>query len=482
MKNFTRRKLFKSMAGAGAALPMLPFLNSPAFAQTGNGGGPMRLLLLGTGYGGHWEYLRPRQPGETLHYDPVPARDVAITQQSLDFEHSILAPLTSYADKMTVLEGISFHNALIDNTLYSGHERSPTNIFTGSVPKNVNGEEFPQSASLEYLLGQEIGGSNVARSLSLGIGCLAGADQYSAISFDNFGNRLPVVHSAQDLFNYLLGGASPGGSSVDSDLVGKQAVLNALESSAQRLRARLQGREEQKLDQHLSALADLESQLQSQMVPMSCEESSAPANDPAANGAAMNNHTTAMFEVIAQAFMCDRTRFVNAAWGHNAGNYGSWFLPQVTDWHGQVGHTVGFIDAGQDQATQQGILNANLALAELQRWYANSLKAFMDRLDSIPEGDGTVLDNTLIVWAQDFGPNTHSGLNVPYVLLGGGAEKFRMGRSISYYASQDTSWWASVQPQNCSPNNKLFNSIAQGFGIEEDNFGGVSGTLNGINS
>src|SRR5690606_18538503 len=91
------------------------------------------------------------------------------------------------------------------------------------------------------------------------------------------------------------------------------------------------------------------------------------------------------------------------------------------------------LDARRDdgQLSDEGI-KAGLDMASINRWYAEKISGLMDRLDGVQEGDGTVLDNTLIVWAQDFGPQVHGGLNVPYILLGGAANKFRMGRYVRY--------------------------------------------------
>lgn len=472
-----RRQFLKSTAGALAASGFLPFMNSPAYAR---GQGPTRLVVIMTGYGGRWEYFRPRGLGEL--YEPASASlpqddtalaiDVELTPEALVFENSALQPLAPYASKMTVLEGLSFHNALIEGSLYSGHENSPGNVFTGSLPRFKNHDVFSHSASIEYALGQQLGGETAVRSAVLGIGATVGTNVYDSIAFDASGNRLQGFWNPYETFTYLMGtGAGSGGGS--AMLTGQQAMLDALQSSAERLRARLAGREQYKLDQHLAALDEIERTLGGQSAPLPCSDVQQPSGNPDANGPSMDDHTEAMFEIIAQALACDRTRFVNCAWGHNAGTFSPWLEPRIDDWHNHVAHVVG---GDSDPAIQA----ANLSMARLHNFYASALKRFLDRLDSIPEGDGTVLDNTLIVWAQDFGPIAHSGLNVPYVLLGGGAEKFRMGRYISSYTNPPGYQWGTGDPANYTANNKLFNAILTAFGLPGQDFGGISGNLTSI--
>ncbi len=97
-------------------------------------------------------------------------------------------------------------------------------------------------------------------------------------------------------------------------------------------------------------------------------------------------------------------------------------------------------------------------LTKINRWYCEQLAYLAKRLAETPEpgGDGSLLDNTLIVWTNELGKgNSHTLDNIPFVLVGNGLD-FRMGRSLKY-------------PRVA--HNRLLMSLAHGFGHRVDRFG-----------
>jgi hypothetical protein len=97
-------------------------------------------------------------------------------------------------------------------------------------------------------------------------------------------------------------------------------------------------------------------------------------------------------------------------------------------------------------------------LTRINRWYCEQLAYLVRRLDETPEpgGEGTLLDNTLIVWTNELGKgNSHTLDNIPFVLVGGGLD-FRMGRALQY-------------PR--VPHNRLLLSLAHGMGHDIERFG-----------
>jgi hypothetical protein len=112
------------------------------------------------------------------------------------------------------------------------------------------------------------------------------------------------------------------------------------------------------------------------------------------------------------------------------------------------GHSLSHSANSDVDATQQLVARAN--------WHAAELAYFMDALAAIPEGAGSALDNTLIVWGNELGVgNTHGHDNIPFLLAGGGAG-FSMGRLLQF---------------DNQPHNRLLVSIQNAFGIPSDSFG-----------
>jgi hypothetical protein len=112
---------------------------------------------------------------------------------------------------------------------------------------------------------------------------------------------------------------------------------------------------------------------------------------------------------------------------------------------------------------------AKAHLADLHRWYAGVLKGFLDGLAAVNDGDGSLLDHSLMLWGNELSnPAAHSNADMPYVVLGGANGKFRMGRSLGFPTG--------------TPHNKLLASVAQAFDQPVTGFGDAAypGALTGL--
>lgn len=475
-----RRRFLQALGLGAGSLPFYRLLESSAVEAAGNER-PLRVLLLYGGYGGDWSFLRPSglTDGQT---------DVALTADMLTFEGSVLAPLAPFAEQMTVIEGVGMLAGLIPSdpsnpvgsrTLYVGHEGSPATAFTGSSVVTVDALVKPTSESLEYRLGQELGQTYLPH-LALGIATSVGDFPSNSVSYNEQGQRLPGARTAADAFQLLFGDYDPTQVPDDTAAMKKLAeehsVVDRLTARTTALRDRLAGSERAKLDEHLEALAMLEAQIDNAAVPVDCGTPTLPTGegDPATD---MTTATDLHFEVLRQAFACDRTRYVLAGWGLDHG--GSWlFGPDLDDLHNNLAHMI----EGEDAAAAQA---AKADMATLQRWHAERLADFLGKLAATDDGGTSLLDNTLIVWSTDFGRHTHGGLNVPYVLLGGAQGKLRMGRYFNHYAgSYADDWGTSGDWTKYQAHNRLMVSILQACGVDTDTFGSpeFTGPLPGLNA
>ena len=169
-----------------------------------------------------------------------------------------------------------------------------------------------------------------------------------------------------------------------------------------------------------------------------------------------------------------------ADWGIDRGTVE--LLPDVKDLHGEVAHQLeeggGDPASGIPPTTKAMTDLAKLNMAKLQRWYAQQLASLMTRMSQTPDGDGSLLDNTLIIWSSDFGENVHGGLNVPHILLGGAQKKFRMGRYLNFAPASKHPAYNDDIP-SYQPHNRLLVSVLQAFGLDVDQFGSdeFTGTL-----
>jgi hypothetical protein len=152
-------------------------------------------------------------------------------------------------------------------------------------------------------------------------------------------------------------------------------------------------------------------------------------------------------DMMAMAFACDVTRVASLMWTQStAGHIYSWLGDEIREGHHSLAHK-------GDEDTQKVAQNT-----EINRWHAEQLAYFIQKLKEIPEGDGTVFDNTVILWTNEQAKgNNHDRRNMPFVLAGSAGGYFRTGRFISQ--SSETG------------HNKLLVSLMNAMGIEGDTFG-----------
>lgn len=457
-----RRQFLKALGAGAAALPFYRLLESSAVqAQTPP---PLRLLLLCSGYGGIWDNLRPRG---------LSGNDAPLTAASISYPGCALAPLAPFASRMTIIEGLALPAGLVatdaarpveSRTLYVGHDHTACSVWTGAAIRDSTDDSVPLTASLEHALGERLGAGTAVRSLQVGMGGYIAQDRGNALAFNATGQRQPGFRSAADAYSALFGTLTTSGPNPQQR---QRSVLAAVQASARRLQGRLAGPERLKLDEHLTALSELEARLTAAPA-VTC----AAPQRPQGGGdllAATRDHLA----LIREAFACDRTRFVTAGWNLQGDPIPGLLGPAVTDLHGQVAHLIEAPGApGQLARTQ---------MSQVQGWHAQKIADLMVALAAVREGSGSLLDNTLIAWAQDFGADVHGGLNVPYILLGGAQGRLRLGRFLQAAAPLSTNFtnaaWRSYVPVN-----RLLVSLMNAFGVAGTTFGSseFEGALPGL--
>lgn len=121
---------------------------------------------------------------------------------------------------------------------------------------------------------------------------------------------------------------------------------------------------------------------------------------------------------------------------------------------------------------------AERAMADLNVWYAQHFAFLLSELDGVPDGDGTLLDHTVVVWLTELGTPTHRHNDAFTVLAGGASGFFKTGRYVRYPERHDNpvagalSEWPRIGPAH----NKLFVSLLQAMGQPDTRFGTTSAT------
>lgn len=476
------RRAFLRAVGAGFAT--LPFfrLIEDSFAQSMGETLPLKFAGIYHPHGIAAELWAMRSGDTETNFD------IAYKDCSLQPFDDAATFGKSFKDKILPIEGIDH----LSNA--NGHDSAGT-ILTGS---RIDGSaRRPMNSSLDQFLAVEKGLGKDTRigSIALGVGT-AELTPGDTLSFGVGGQALAKIIDPLQAFNQLFAGFTVGTDPAAVAAAARQrklgqSVVDFVRGDVTRLRTRLAPKEQEKLDQHLTALREIEKQFEDPtngpacMVPTKPDSSKFPKLQRYNGGEPYFDVITNLhIDLLAQAFACDITRFATLYMADlsYAGNP----LGLPDDNHGGVAHPYSASPIGSNGApVGDGNPTTWALLAKFNRYSYSKIARFMQKLDQLG-----ALDSTLIYAASDMGnPALHSTRNVPTLLAGGVNGKFKMGRRLKLQADcPTTSPWCSESNAEFTPttNSRLLVSIAQAFGVDISSFGTqpstalTTGTLNGL--
>jgi len=310
--------------------------------------------------------------------------------------------------------------------------------------------------SMDQELANTIGLGTKRKSLHAGVQSTAygGTEVRTVISYE--GSDQPVANTTDpfvmyaDVFSDL--GTDPEG--LARLKLRRSSVLDAVKGRYNAISSKVSTEDKNKLDQHLNAISEVEAALKNPggVIGGNCQMPDPGAtfdvNDPSNFGKIGKIHT----DLIVMAFACDLTRVATLQWSAATNNRPYPFLEYngapITDDEHSLGHM-------PDSATDAwGKLNV------IRTWYNEQLAYLLSALDSIPEGDGTMLDNTVIMRFSEIARgNTHSHMDTPFVVAGKGGGYFKTGQFIDYPGPTD------------KYHNDLLLSIFNAMGVEKTVWG-----------
>ena len=391
--------------------------------------------------------------GRSLRADPrpapaVPKRLVLVmtpngTQQAsfwpqTNFMSPILAPILSVpelARRTTVVRGV-FYPRDLNGAEGNEHDVGFARMFTGAKVLAVGGAPWGGAASIDQILGARW---NVD-PLNLAV-LTSSIEPFPKPGFNHrasFSYVAPAVLRVPYVDPFDGYAAAFG---LDPSLLDEKArrrlllrgkVLQMPRRELEEMRSRLGTVEQAKLDAHTNAVVELERRLgklaSGQIA--SCAEKPAPPKHYKLDAPdllvtderGIPELTSAMIDLITASFACDVTRVATLQLGYAGAKW-------LFDWE-KIGRDAHQDLAHQDHKDEGNDPEITKLLVRVHRWYASQVASLAKKLDAIPEGDATMLDNTLIVWTSDLGRGDHDLNNVPVVLLGGASGAVRPGRFI----------------------------------------------------
>ncbi len=441
-----RRTALKGL-GTALALPLLDRM-LPAMAQAAPqaaGKAPLRMAFLYVPNGVHMQAWTPETEGA-------------------DFALPVtLEPLAELRQDFSVLTGLTQFRANANGDGPGDHARALASFLTGCQARKTHGADIRVGVSADQIAADYVG--RFTRFPSLELGCDAGAQSgncdsgYSCAYSSNVAwksETQPLVkeNNPKQVFDRLFSNGRPGESAEARARRERteKSVLDFVRDDAQRLRGRLGISDQRKLDEYLGAVRELELRIAAAGKPTDLDATkglAVPASIPSNNG----EHIRLMGDLLALAFQTDVTRvgtFVIA----NEGSNKSYAFIDVPEGHHDLSHH------GNDSAKHEKIKKIN-------KFHMEQLAYLLKKLKSIPEGEGTMLDNCQIVYGSGIGDgNAHNHDNLPILLAGKGGGTLQPGRHIKY--------------PNGTPLNNLFLSLLERMGVHRDQMGDSTGKLAGL--
>ena len=453
-KQISRRTMLRGAAGAMVALPWLdamatakPMITTATsnIVRKSATGPTVRMAFLYVPNGMHMQDWTPKGP-EEKNYEM----------------RSIMKPVAEFKDQMNVITGLALNGAKAHGDGGGDHARSVASFLTGAHPKKTNGSDIRNGQSVDQVAAERIGKLTRLKSLELGTEESAPAGTcdtgYSCLYTSNISWRTERSPLAKEInpaavFDRLFG--SNEAKAVDTRSLAKRdrdrkSVLDFVRQEAKILSQDLGIQDKRKLDEYLYAVRDIERRLQSTEKLDKREEDVPDFPRPVGVPRDYAEHVRLLFDMMTLAFQTDSTRVASFMFA-NAGSNRSYKNLAIKDGHHNISHH------GGNQAKQASI-------SKINQYHMSLAAHLLKRLSSIPEGNGTLLDNCMVLYGSGIADgNRHNHSNLPICMFGGGGGTIQTGRHIRVRAK--------------TPLTNLYRSMLERVGAPVDEFSDSNGLI-----
>ncbi len=441
-KSLPRRTFLR---GLGTTLA-LPFLDAmvPAFAATPRAGAvkpAVRLAFLYVPNGIIQKGWLPSQTGSGFEF--------ASTMKSLE----------PYRDNLLVLSNLAQVQGRALGDGAGDHARAGATWLTGVHPKRTEGADIAAGISADQIAAQELGKKTQLSSLEIGLeeptlagGCDSGYScaYTNTISWRTPTSPNPMEVSPRAVFERLFGdGDSTDPAARIKQMNEDRSILDFVREDVSTLKPGLGARDKSKLEEYLDGIRDIERRIQK------AEQQSATLKMPVMEKPTsipdeFEDHAKLMSDLMVIAFQTDMTRVVSFMMAREGSNR-SYRSIGVADGHHSVTH---------HQNDPEKIAKT----MKIDELHVRSFAYLIDRMKSTPDGDGSLLDHSLLLYGSSISDgNAHTHHDLPLVLAGGGGGQLKGGRHIRY------------APE--TPMNNLLVSMLDKAGVPTEHLGDSTGTL-----
>ncbi len=417
-RHLSRRTVLKGI-GATAALPLLDAMIPAVTAQAKTAAsGKVRLAAIEMVHGA---------AGSSAYGLKANLWSPAATGRNFDLTPSALQPLESVRQHITIVSNTDLRMAEAFTTPEIGgdHFRASAVFLTQAHPKQTMGSDVRAGISLDQLYASRVGQDTPIPSMQL---CIEPVDQaggceygYScvytdSVSWANAETPLPMIRDPRTVFDQLFGVGATKEERAQRRKEDK-SILDGLTESVSRLKTQLGAADKKRLDDYLDDVREIERRIQKVEAFNSSGQERELPGAPIGVPDSYVEHVRLMFDLQALAFGNDITRV--------------FAFKMSRDVSGRVwpetGVSTGFHNASHHNAREDRIRD----FGKINKFHVSLLPYFIERLKRMPEGDGNVLDNTLIIYGSPMGdPNVHNHKRCPLLFAGHAGGQLKGGLHI----------------------------------------------------
>jgi hypothetical protein len=439
-KHLSRRHLLRS-AGVAVSLPLLDAMVPALTAQA--------------------QTVATVKPRLGFVYVPHGAimREFTPTQTGTDWEFkTILKPLEPYRQRLNIISGLG-HSAADSSAV---HSLSPCTWLSGVRPKATLGSDAFAGVTADQYAAQVIGQDTPLPSLELATedhsGLIGACDRdYGCIYMNTLSWRSPTTPNPMEInprkvFERLFG----QGGTVKQRLARQQedrSILDAVVQQTGQFSATLARHDQQKVSDYLDSIREIERRLQQAEAQIARNADLVIPEAPAGIPFVYEDHLAIMFELMTLAYQSDITRVASFMMAREVSNR---TYPQVG------------VHEGHHATSHHQNDDAKMAKNTLiQTYHVAQFRKFVDRLASVQEGDGSLLDNVILLYGSNMSnSNAHDHYPLPAVLVGGGAGTLKGGQHIKY--------------DQRTPMTNLLVTMLNKAGVPMDKLGDSTGLVAGV--
>jgi len=440
-KKYLPRRTFLRGLGASLALPLLDGM-VPAYAAGPTAATPVKRF--GAVYvpnGVEMRMWTPKAEGNGFGFSPI------------------LEPLEPFRDQTFVLSGLADKVAVpAPGEGIGDHARAASTWLTGVRVRKTEGPDIRAGVSLDQLAAQHLGAETQLASLELALdsvevlgACDAGYScaYANTIAWRTATTPLPMENNPRAVFERMFGASDTTDPATrQARLAQNRSILDFVADEVQSLNRALGAGDRGKLTEYLEAVRDVERRIQTAEGQTTRELPV--VEQPLGIPDTFDAHARLMYDLLALAFQCDLTRV------------GTFMIGKEVS--GRSYPEIGVPDGHHACSHHQNDPVKLEKLAKINRYHMQHFAYFLDKLRQTPDGDGSLLDHSIFVYGSGISDgNIHFHLDLPMVVVGGGAGTLKGGRHVRY--------------GNDTPLANLYVSVLDKLGAPMDQFGDSTGKL-----